>query len=218
MLWPAGAITCLSDWVKKGLEDSEAHMNVSSCPQGPPQESSGRQSCMMQAGRSPAVFPTQPWRLYILYQEEQTGHWKIFSTLKMCCLKELSSSCLTWILRAPLWSNWVVFILQERNQRRKRFSIAYRCSWMKLWHSASSPLVSLWHHAMVEESHTEISHRYLLSTYSVPDTQGAKPSACSGAYCRKSVRTQEESCSQGPDSLIYLMWWSVGYPVSWGLT
>lgn len=99
---------------------------------------------MMQAGRSLQLpFPPSLGGC-ASDQEEQTGHWSVFSTLNMCCLKETLIVLFNLILTAPLqgWE-WVIFILQERNQRRKRF-YCLSCSWMKPWHSAfQSPCLSM---------------------------------------------------------------------------
>lgn len=197
-------------------------MNVSSCPQGPPQESSGRQSCMMQAGRSPQLPFLQPWRLYI-WPGRANRPLGVFQYLAKDVLfeRKLSSSCLPWSLGSSSAGLGLgCFHFAGKKPKAKEVLLLIDALGWSLGIPLSSPLVSLWHHATGKESHTEISHRYLLGTYSVPDTKGAKPSSLlSGAYPgRVSADPGGIPLHCGPDSLIYLMWWSVGYPVSWGLT
>ena len=181
-------------WMKKGLEDPEAHMNVTSCPQDPPQESSGRQSCMTQAGRSPQLPFPHSLGGCTSDQEEQTGHWSVFSTLNMCCLKETLIILFDLILTAPLqgW-DWVIFILQEINQRQKRFYCLSMLLDEALAFHFPVPL-SLYGTMPQGRKGTQKS---ATNTYWAPTVcqilRSKTKSLLSGTYFRKSVWTRGES-------------------------
>ena len=184
-------------------------------PKAPPQESSGSQSYMTQAGQSLQL--SFPHRLggCTTDQEEQTGHWSVFNSLSMCCLKETLIVLIDLILTAPLQSwDWVVFIFQERNQRWKKFY----CLSMLLDEALAFHFpVALSLYGTVPQGRKG-TEKSATNIYWAPTVcqilRSETKSLLSGTYYRKSVRIREESPCIVALTLIYLMWWSVGYPVS----
>ena len=159
-------------WVKKGLEDSEAHVNVTSCPQG---TSPGKfwKSKLHDTGRpvSAAAFSTQTWRLH---------NWPGRANRSLECFQQLKHVLFEGNSHRPNWLDPYsssaelglgCFHFSGKKPKVKEVLLLIHALGWSLGIPLSSCLVSLWHRATGKERHREISHKYILSTYCVPDTK-----------------------------------------------